>query len=143
MKQVVLNRFIDDGKQTLGILTTQGPKELFIAKSLELSYNNNLNNISCIPPGAYPCQWTRSNRLSQLAGHDVYTYEVLNVLGRAGIRIHSANYFFQLKGCIALGNALKDINMDNHLDVIHSSDTVNRFNVLMNKEGFRLVICNG
>lgn len=143
MKQAVINRFLDDGRQTLGVLSTQGTKELFVAKTLELSDNNNLNNISCIPPGTYPCQWTRSNRLSQLAGHDVYTYEVLNVLGRAGIRIHSANYFFQLKGCISLGDVHKDINLDGHLDVIHSGVTVNKFNQLMDKERFRLIINNG
>lgn len=129
---------MDDGKQTLGTLTVILDKELFVCKSLELPWEDNKNNISCIPKGSYLAMYTRSNRLSGAAGHDVFTYEVMNVPGRAGIRIHSANYFFQLLGCIAMGDALKDINIDGELDVIHSGATVGKFNELMNKEDFML-----
>lgn len=139
MIQVSLIRYYESLKQILGILTVPG-KELFVCKTLELGWLNNQNNISCIPKGAYSCVWTRSNRLSALAGKDIFTYEILNVTGRAGIRIHSANYYYQLKGCIALGSATKDINADGELDVIHSGATVQQFNDLMKAQPFLLVI---
>ena len=135
---VILNRFTDDGKQSLGTWTLQNAKELFVCKTLELGWHDNENNISCIPAGEYTCKWTRSNRLSTAAGHDVFTYEVLNVPNRAGIRIHSANYFYQLLGCIALGDAHKDINSDGHLDVEHSGATVAKFAEIMGYGEFRL-----
>lgn len=166
MKIAYLLRAKSDGKQTLGAWVCQFLEEVFTAKTLELGWSNNQNNISCIPVNDekipyYLCKWTRSNRLSkeslerwlkanpQAKPEDcpeevanVYTYEVFGVPGRAGIRIHSANFFFQLLGCIAMGNTHKDINMDGKLDVIHSGDTVKRFNQLMNKEDFKLVVKN-
>ncbi len=142
MKEVLITRYTGyspGDKQSLGTLV-YGKSELFVCKSLELPWKNNQNNISCIPTGTYTCIWTRSNRLSTLAGHDVFTYELSGVPGRLGIRIHSANYFFQLLGCIALGDSLKDINLDSQLDTIHSGNTVKKFNELMNKENFQLRI---
>lgn len=145
MKNVQITRYsgtLTTDKQSLGTLIYAQP-ELFVCKTLELPWKLNQNNISCIPTGIYTCIWTRSNRLSTLAGYDVFTYELSGVQGRLGIRIHSANYFYQLLGCIALGDTLKDINLDGQLDVIHSGATVDKFNTLMNKENFELRITNG
>lgn len=139
-KKAHLSRELSDEKQTLGVLTCENGTELFVAKTLELKWDKNINDVSCIPTGIYRCIWSRSSRLSTATGHDVFTYEVTGVPGRAGIRIHSANYFFELKGCIALGNVLKDINIDGELDVIHSGDTVAKFNEIMKKEPFTLII---
>lgn len=140
MKTVTLKRFYDDAKQSLGTWTAPLDREVFVCKTLELGWLDNQSNVSCIPKGTYVCKWTRSNRLSKEAGKSVFTYEVLNVPGRAGIRIHSANYFFQLLGCIALGDAHKDINLDGKLDVIHSGVTCAKFAKLMNYEDFYLSI---
>lgn len=142
MKVAYLLRTKSDGKQTLGALVAQMFYEVFVARSLELAWSNNAENISCIPTGEYICKFTRSNRFSMLAGEDVFTYEVMDVPRRAGIRIHSANYFKQIQGCIALGDAHKDINVDGQLDVIHSGSTIKQFNQLMNGEDFRLVVKN-
>lgn len=143
MKEVFITRFSYSPKQVLGCaITVKDPltAELFIAKSLELEWLDNRPNISCIPKGIYSCKFTRSNRLSALAGRDIFTYEVLEVEGRSGIRIHSVNYFFDLEGCIALGAAHKDINLDGSLDTIHSGDTVRAFNALMEYKEFDLMI---
>lgn len=143
MREVHLVRFYSDDKQSLGIDITvkdETTAELFVCKSLELAWRDNQPNVSCIPASEYICKWTRSNRLSNLTGHDVFTYEVLNVPGRSGIRIHSANYFFQLLGCIALGDAHKDINIDGNLDVIHSGNTITYFAKLMEYKDFLLNI---
>jgi hypothetical protein len=137
-----LVRFFSDDRQTLGTLTVVKNENIFVCKTLELAWKGNKPDISCIPEGEYPCIYTRSRRLSELKGRDIFTYEVLNVPGRAGIRIHSANYFFQLKGCITLGSALKDLNLDGSLDIIHSGDTVQRFNLFMECKSFRLIVRN-
>lgn len=136
MRTVSIKRKNDDGKQTLGDLVV----ETFTAKTLELPWKNNANDISCIPIGTYTCKYTRSNRMSTKAGHDVFTYEILNVPSRGGIRIHSANYFHDLLGCIALGDATQDIDIDGELDVLHSAITVLNFVDFMNKEDFILTI---
>ncbi len=140
MRTVYVKRVFQDSKETLGALSVARIKGVFTAKTLELAWANNQNSISCIPTGSYLCKWTKSTRLSKEAGHDVFTYEITNVPGRAGIRIHSANYFFQLLGCIALGDSHQDINSDGELDVPHSKDAVNAFNLEMNKEDFILTI---
>lgn len=139
-KTAHLTREKSDDKQTLGVIATLNGSELWVAKTLELPWKGNANDISCIPTGIYLCRYTRSNRLSNAAGHDVFTYEVLNVPGRAGIRMHSANYFSQLLGCIALGDTLKDINADVELDVLHSGATVAKFVEIMQKQDFTLFI---
>jgi len=140
MKTVLLQRCLSDSKQTLGTLTTVFGEELFVCKVLELPWKWNQSNVSCVPAGPYECTWTRSNRLSTAAGHDVFTYELQNVPQRAGIRIHSANFYYSLLGCLALGDAHKDINADGELDVIHSGATVKKFNELMRGELFVLNI---
>lgn len=71
----------------------------------ELPKRNNVNDISCIPAGKYRCRVTFSNAFRRML------YLVEDVPGRAGVRIHSANFMgdtaknlrCQLKGCIALG----------------------------------------
>jgi len=136
MKQVKLIRAQGDEVQTLGVLVTRRDNELWTCKTLELPWKNNAPNISCIPTGTYLCRWTLSCRLRK------WTYEVMGVPKRAGIRIHPANLFHQLHGCIALGDAHKDINADGHLDLIHSGLTVEAFNNLMGCEDFELVISN-
>jgi len=141
MKDVFLNRISDNSLQTLGALSfLKDDGQIFVCKTLELPWKNNMSNVSCIPIGAYVCRYTRSNRLSAAKGRDFFTYEVLNVQGRAGIRIHSANHFFQLLGCIALGNAHKDINSDGQLDVIHSGATIAAFEQAMQQQDFKLII---
>lgn len=136
MKKVLINRISGNDKQTLGVLSVGG----FICKTLELPDKNNTSRVSCIPLGTYTCKFTKSPLFSKNAGHDVYTYAILNVPNRAGIRIHSANYARQLLGCIALGDAHKDIDIDGQLDVIHSGDTMKKFEEFLNKEDFELTI---
>ena len=134
MKTVNLFRIKQDDIQTLGVLTCVDNKEIFVCRTLELPWKDNKSEISCIPDGDYNCTWN----LSPAFGFD--TYLVQGVPDRLGIRIHSANYFSQLKGCIALGDSHKDINLDGNLDVIHSGATVDYFNELMGHEDFLLKI---
>lgn len=134
MKRAFLIRTPGDEKQTLGAIVTSDGPGVFVARSLELPWKDNANDISCIPEGTYVCKWTHSPALGK------ETYEITGVPGRTGIRIHSANYFRQLKGCTAIGDAHKDIDIDGQLDVIHSGATVESFNKIMNQEDFELVV---
>lgn len=52
---------------------------------------------TAIPQGTYRVAWTFSPRFKR------YMLELLNVPNFIGIRIHSANYAYELEGCIAPG----------------------------------------
>jgi hypothetical protein len=141
MIEVILKRNSDDTRQTLGSLSfTKNDGQPFNCKTLELPWKDNQSNISCIPAGSYICKYTKSNRMTKHAGHDVFTYEVLNVPSREGIRIHSANFFSQLLGCIALGDSHQDINKDEELDVVHSTATIAAFVEQLQRQDFRLIV---
>ncbi len=58
---------------------------------------------TCIPYGRYRIAITQSARFTRLKKKPVFTPEILNVPGFAGIRIHPANYASQLEGCVAPG----------------------------------------
>lgn len=130
MKHVIIIRNEDDGVQVLGDLITQG----FYCKTLERPWKDNKSNVSCIPKGEYICKWTFSPRLTK------YTYQVMNVPKRTGVRFHSASYWFNLQGCIALGTGYLDINKDKKLDLINSRVAMKEFEKLLNKEDFTLII---
>ena len=133
--KVQVFRTFDNGSQSLGILTvTDETGVIFTCRTLELPYKDNQNSISSFNPGKYKCKYTMSPSFK------IKTYEITNVPGRAGVRIHSANYVSQLRGCIALGDAHKDINGDKLSDVTHSGKTVAEFEKLMNYEDFELEI---
>ena len=141
MKKVKCFRIFENDKQTLGVLTVtglNGPET--VCRTLELPDKQNASNVSRILAGKYICKYTESASLKDKEGNPLKTYEITKVPGRAGVRIHSANYFSQLRGCISLGNAHKDINADAQLDVIHSGATVAEFEALMNYEDFELEI---
>lgn len=131
---VILTRTKDTSKQVTGLLEAYRDNQSYTCKTLELPDLNNLPNISCIPKGTYTCKYTFSPRFRK------YTYEVLSVPKRSGIRIHSANYYHQLNGCIALGTVLTDANGDGMLDTINSRIAINTFEAFMKKEPFTLIV---
>jgi hypothetical protein len=129
--RVTLTRIQDDGTQTLGQLDFDG----WNCKTLELPFKQNQKDISAIPKGVYKCKYTFSPRFLK------YTYEVLNVPNRSGIRIHSGNYSTRdIQGCILLGTSYNDIDKDGIIDIINSRITISNFEKLMNKKPFVLQI---
>ena len=132
MKVVKIIRISDDGMQTLGALSVNFSD--FTCKTLELPFKNNAKRVSCIPKGEYECVWSLSPAMQ------TFHYEIKNVPGRSGIRIHAANFVEQLLGCIALGSEIKDMNMDKRGDLYHSGNTIEAFEELMNHETFKLII---
>ena len=134
-EKVYLYRDVETEKQTLGTLLFR--KENLFVKSwttLELPYKNNLPSISCIPKGLYHVLYTYSQKF------DRFTYEVLNVKNRKGIRIHAVNYYNQLKGCIGLGSNLYDLNYDGQLDITESRAAIKDFENELKRQPFILLI---
>lgn len=128
--EVVLTRTNKSDKATNGILTVFS-KQFY---SLELADRDNQQNISCIPEGEYQCVYTWSNHLKK------YTYEVLNVPKRSGIRLHPVNFVSGLRGCIGLGYGQADINGDGIFDITDSVAAVNQFEKTLNYQPFKLTI---
>lgn len=115
MNCVKLIRYFQTDKQTLGKLLYNS----FECDTLELPYKDNIVGISCIPKGKYKV----SRRFSAKYG---WHFILHSVKDRNFILIHSGNYFTQTRGCILVGNGLKDINKDGYLDVLQSQKTLNK-----------------
>ena len=101
---------------TIGVLTTNTGLRLF---TLELPWIDNKKNISCIPSGDYDAFTRKSDK-------NGWVIELKNVPFRKFIQIHSANYTSQIKGCIAVGSSLGDINNDGVIDVANSKSSMSK-----------------
>lgn len=131
---VTIVREKSDSKQTLGKLTVNVNGVSFSCETLELPWLNNASNISCIPVGTYDVKYTFSPKFLK------FTYQIMNVPKRSGIRIHSSNYYTDLLGCIALGTTRADINKDGVLDITNSRIAIAAFEKILNKKPFKLII---
>ena len=114
-------------KQTLGELAIfdSYETEVFSALTLERADNNNEPMISCIPSGTYNCKLEYSNKFKK----DLW--EIKGVENRSECKFHSANYWHDLNGCIALGNKYIDINKDGFRDVLSSKKTMKKFHLVL------------
>jgi hypothetical protein len=74
------------------------PDGSHLCYTCELPWLNDQADASCIPLGTYTCGPHNSP-----AHPDVW--EIQNVPGRSGILIHNANFWFQLLGCIGVGQS--------------------------------------
>lgn len=114
-----LTRISDDGVQTIGKLKLcdQQGNTLLKFDTLELTYENNIRKISCIPCGVYVVQRKTSFRFGQC-------FELQNVLGRDAILIHAGNFNKDTHGCILIGHGFRDINEDNEVDLLNSRTAI-------------------
>ena len=121
--EIFIKRSSDDGTQTLGELAVNDMNgvTLFSCKTLELPWKDNAKRKSCIPTGAYKVK--KRNSL-KYGNH----FHIQNVPNRDFILIHNANYWFQLLGCIAVGENHIDINKDGKKDVTNSKVTMEKLN---------------
>ena len=132
-------RVWQDTNQTSGTCTIYDENNfpLFVALSLERGWRNNEQNVSCIPVGEYEMKLEHSPRFKKLL------WEIKGVQGRSECKFHSANYWFELNGCISLGLKHKKINKDNYYDVTNSRKTMQVFHdVLSNFKEVKLIIKN-
>ena len=119
---VTLQRIERRGNTVTGSLTVSngGFRIRFACSTLERADK-------LIQAGTYPLAWTRSPKFSRAATikrgfpMEIYTPEITGVAGRAGLRIHVANYTRQLEGCIAPGYSFTDLDKDGQLDISQST----------------------
>lgn len=105
---------------------------LNIFKCLELPFNNNEFQISCIPPGEYECEKRYSERFKN-------HFHVKDVEGRTLILIHIGNRAKDTLGCILPGINLH-IESGGEVEwVTNSGKAMNILNDIM-PDKFRLVI---
>ena len=130
MREVIVKRDYEDKEQCLGTLYVKDECGNIIFKSecLERSYKDNKKRVSAIPEGTYPLVLEYSNRF------ETELWEIYEVPNRSECKIHSANYWFQLNGCIALGKSRADINGDGFADVTASKATMKLFHKAMGDE---------
>ncbi len=127
MKKIIIVRDWQDENQTLGKCTVYDEynKPLFNSISLERGDKNNKPNVSCVPLGTYRVVLEWSPRFQQML------WELKDVPNRKETKFHSANYWYQLNGCIALGQKLKDLNADGYNDVTNSRYTIKQFHTAL------------
>ncbi len=140
MRTIKIVRDWQDKNQTLGKCTVYDEcnKPLFSALSLERGWRNNENRVSCVPLGTYTVVLEYSDKF------EMDLWELKNVPNRSECKFHSANYWFQLNGCIALGRTLADINNDDYQDVTSSKSTMKDFHeALKGETQIDLIITDG
>lgn len=126
MKKLVLYRNNYIGPEILGHLMVfedlpkGGSRLIFECKTIELEWKNNTVNQSCVPAGFYNIEWEYSSKFNE------YLWELKGVPGRSEAKIHVANYYTQIQGCIAVGDMHICINSDPYPDVRNSRNTLNR-----------------
>jgi hypothetical protein len=108
----------------------------FQFKTLELPWKNNQRNISCIPEGAYKA----IKHVSPTFGDSIW---IKNVPNRSEILVHVGNFVGSdnprtgrpdLRGCIAPGNAFRDITGDGIVEVVSSKNTLNKILAMLPDE---------
>jgi len=116
MKTLLITRFKITDNYSLGMIFVKDENGIltYLAKTLERGWKDNRNMISCIPRGIY------NLKLEMSAKFGIDLWELYGVPNRSECKFHSANYWRQLNGCIALGNKHKDIDGDGDVDVTSS-----------------------
>ena len=116
------------------------------------------SDVSCIDFGVYDVRYTKSPTRKNKNGSAEWSYEILGVKGRKGIRMHPLNFVGaawlnmakESDGCIGLGKDVADMAVPVKLRkpggpkvqkaLTSSVDTVAAFVAHMKKEPFRLSI---
>jgi hypothetical protein len=120
-----------------GIAIFQGHELMYRCKAIELPWNGNQHDVSCIPEGTYPC----SKIVSPTKGKCFLVHDVPD---RDSIEIHIGNYVaggkIDSKGCILPGIYFSDLNKDGYSDIGDSTPAMNKLLSVLPDE-FTLIIC--
>jgi hypothetical protein len=137
MKKLILCRNYGN-KETQGTyLIFDGDKELFRCKCLELVWNENQHDISCIPEGVYNVQ------KYSYEGHP-NVFWIMDVPDRIGIMIHIGNFATGVKidteGCLLPGIDFIDIDGNGTFDITGPDIALKAMNYFLPNK-FKLIIC--
>ena len=91
-------------------LGTSFTNKQYLAKTLELDWEDNLVNVSCIPEGEYPLvkrTWGKYyNAYKNKLNHE-FSVWVKDVPARKHILIHTGNKLSHTRGCILVGGKIR------------------------------------
>ena len=129
-----LTRLIDDGNQTLGVLTLfDGLDKIFECKTLELPWKDNKTNVSCVPKSVYKVLHRTSEKYKK-------QFILQDVRDRRYILIHQGNFNTDTRGCILVGSSFRQVNNDSLLDITSSKRTLSQLLEATEGEVFELTI---
>lgn len=112
MKVVISRKY--DVKQTTGVLTVFNDDLIaYSCVTMELPWQLNEKNVSCIPEGKYKVK----RHVSPSKGE---CFKIQKVTGRTDILIHVGNFNKDTQGCILPGRYFLDLNKDGLKDVAYS-----------------------
>lgn len=120
-----LIRLWQDKNQTFGTLTVfnHENKPIYSSAVIERGYREGDYYNSCFEAGTYPLVWEYS------PGFDEMLWEIKNTPHKTECKIHVANSWHQLHGCICPGIKLKDIDKDGYTDVTSSRVTLDQLHI--------------
>lgn len=139
MKTALLRRTKTSDAGTFGTLEIMG----HTFATGELPDRGNEPMMSSIPAGVYECRWTFSPHFTR------FTYEIMDVPDRIGVRIHIGNYCgdvakglkSDVDGCCLLGVDYKD-DVNGQPGVVSSGTAIKQFEDLMGGEAFQIAVIN-
>ena len=140
MKPIVkLHRYWQDENQSLSSATILDDKNrpVFASLMLERGWRNNEQGVSCIPKGTYKLVLEYSPRFK------TKLWEIKGVPNRSETKFHSANYWYQLNGCIAPGIRPKHLDQDRYLDLTNSRQTLADFHKALEPYNEAILIITG
>ena len=140
IKKVILQRVWMDDNQSTGslIVLDELRQPIYISPCIERGDRNNEQNVSNVPTGTYPLVWENSPKFGMV-------WELKDVPNRSECKIHAANMWNQINGCIAPGTYLGEINEDGYYDTLSSGEALKRFHLAledMQEQGTTITIFN-
>ncbi|HAV25181.1 MAG TPA: hypothetical protein DCX01_03290 [Bacteroidetes bacterium] len=139
-KRVVLQRVWMDENQSTGslIVLDKFRQPIYISPCIERGDRNNERNVSNVPTGTYPLVWENSTKFGMV-------WELKDVPNRSECKIHVANMWDEINGCIAPGTYLGELNADGYYDTLASGDALKRFHLALadvQEQGTTITIFN-
>ena len=97
---LTLKRVAENEDGTFGVLIHNN---IPFCLTLEPEWQNNKQNISCIPPKHYTCQKVNSPKFGS-------TFEIKRVPNRTHVLFHKGNVETDTLGCVILGEQFESLN---------------------------------
>lgn len=135
---ITLTRLHDNGIETVGhVEAVNDAGEKLTFQALELPWKDNHHDISCIP-----CRIYTVKKVGPSANIPYDHLAIQDVPERSGVCIHAANYVSQLRGCVAVGMSLTDINGDGQLDTTSSKVALKKLMDFLPEESELIIVKN-
>ena len=140
IKKVILQRvWMDDNQSTGSLIVLDDLRQpIYISPCIERGDRNNEQNVSNVPTGTYPLVWENSPKFGMV-------WELKDVPNRSECKIHAANMWDEINGCIAPGTYLGELNADGYYDTLSSGDALKRFHLALadvQEQGTTITIFN-